>query len=265
MTKRVKFTDRPVFNRVVCNEEVCRKLIRALIGLEVEEITYLNAEQSWEPGPGDRGVRMDVVARADGRTIDLEMQVARERHMGRRLRCYQAAMDAASMEPGDHYRELSESHIVFVCLEDPFPLRLPAYTIRPACGEAPELDTGSGMHWHVLNASAWRDEPDAGVREVLEYVKEGKVTGALTEEIDRLVERYNNDGKWVDRVLTWEQDREIQCGYAREEGFEQGMEQGENRFGALASRLVAEGRIAEVSQAADDPEARERLFAEFGL
>lgn len=209
MKKRAEFTDRFMFNRVVCNEDVCRRLIRALIGLEVHEITYINAEQSWEPGPGERGVRMDVVARADGRLIDLEMQVARETEMGRRLRYYQAAMDAATLEP------------------------------------------------------------DAGVREVLKYVKEGAVSGALTEEIDRLVDAYNDDREWVRRVLTWEQDTRIQCRRAREEGIEigieQGIERGENRFGALAARLIAEGRSDEIVLAAEDREARERLFEELGL
>lgn len=269
MRERAEFTNRLMFNRVVCNKEVCRKLIHALLDVEVDDITYLNAEQSWEPGPGDRGVRMDVVARADGRLIDLEMQVARERHMGPRLRYYQAAMDTAALKPGDRYRDLPESHIVFICLEDPFFLGLPTYTLGVACEEAPDLDPKTGMRWHVLNALAWEDEPNAQVRELLKYVRSGVADGTLTREIDRLVDKYNDDKKWVSRVLTWEQDTKIQCEYAREEGIEigieQGIEQGEERSAILAARLIAEGRADEVALAAGDRGLRDRLFEEFGL
>ena len=41
--------DRWMFNRVLCEEEVCRKVLRAALGIEVGEIAYLNAEQAKEP------------------------------------------------------------------------------------------------------------------------------------------------------------------------------------------------------------------------
>ena len=50
MPKRfLKFSDRWMFNRVLCEEEVCRKVLRAALGIEVGEIAYLNAEQAKEP------------------------------------------------------------------------------------------------------------------------------------------------------------------------------------------------------------------------
>lgn len=63
MPKRfLKFSDRWMFNRVLCEKEVCRKVLRAALGIEVGEITYLNAEQAKEPAAASRGVRMDVFA-----------------------------------------------------------------------------------------------------------------------------------------------------------------------------------------------------------
>ena len=44
MPKRfLKFSDRWMFNRVLCEKEVCRKVLRAALGIEVGEIAYLNA------------------------------------------------------------------------------------------------------------------------------------------------------------------------------------------------------------------------------
>ena len=99
MPKRfLKFTDRWMFNRVLCEKEVCRKVLRAALGIEVGEIAYLNAEQCFEPLAAGRGVRPDVFARGDGRVYGPEMQVARERARGRRRRYYRAALDAGGAQ-----------------------------------------------------------------------------------------------------------------------------------------------------------------------
>ena len=46
MTKRkLGFQDRWMFNRVLCEKDVCRKILRAALGIEAGEISYLNAEQ----------------------------------------------------------------------------------------------------------------------------------------------------------------------------------------------------------------------------
>ena len=102
MTKRkLGFQDRWMFNRVLCEKDVCRKILRAALGIEAGEISYLNAEQCFEPLAAGRGVRLDVFARGDGRVYDIEMQVARERGLGRRMRYYQAAMDVGELGSGE--------------------------------------------------------------------------------------------------------------------------------------------------------------------
>ena len=67
-----------MFNRVLCEEEVCRKILRAALGIEVGEIAYLNAEQAKEPAAASCGVRMDVFAREGSRVFDIAMQVSPE-------------------------------------------------------------------------------------------------------------------------------------------------------------------------------------------
>ena len=131
MPKRfLKFSDRWMFNRVLCEKEVCRKVLRAALGIEVGEITYLNAEQAKEPAAASRGVRMDVFAREGSRVFDIEMQVSPEDRIGRRMRYYQAAIDATELGPGEDYGLLPESFVVFFCATDPF--RAVSYTHLPA-------------------------------------------------------------------------------------------------------------------------------------
>lgn len=258
---RVKFTNRWMFNRVLCNEKVCRNLICALLGIEVGRIDYLNAEQCYEPGGGSRGVRMDVVAKGDGRIYDLEMQVGLGLHMGRRLRYYQSAMDTGELAEGRKFGLLPESRIVFICVEDPFGRGQPVYTLERTCREEPDLDTGVDAFWHVMNASAWQRAESGPVRELLQYVITGNISGALSEEIDGLVDGYNKDWKWVNRAMMLDEEIEYRCRMATE----QGIEQGTALFGALAERLVRLGRADEISLAAHDKIARKRLLEEFGL
>lgn len=262
--KKISFTNRWMFNRVVCNESVCRGLIGALLGIEVGEIGYLNAEQCFEPGPDSRGVRMDVVARADGRIYDIEMQVRGEPCLGRRMRYIQAAMDAGELDRGGSWDGLPESHIVFVCVGDPYGRGLPTYTFERECRETTGLSAGDGSLWHVLNAGAWQDA-DGAIRAVLQYVQTGEVVDALSREIDGLVARYNEDRKWVGRVITFEQDTEMRCRWAADRAREEGLAEGEDRSSRLAARLAKAGRMDDIVRAASDRAFREALFVELGI
>ncbi len=220
--RKLKFQDRWMFNRVLCEEEVCRKVLRAAPGIEAGEIAYLNAEQCFEPLAAGRGVRLDVFARGDGRVYDIEMQVARERDLGRRMRYYQAAMDVGELGSGEDFGALPESYVLFFCRHDAYGKGEPAYVIERRCGAHPDLAVGDASPWVVLNASAWEASADPGLRDVLRYLRTGEAEGPLSSEIDALVGVFNEDREWVDRVLTYEQETEMRCRKAREEGREEG-------------------------------------------
>lgn len=151
-----------------------------------------------------RGVRLDVFARGDGRVYDIEMQVARERDLGRRMRYYQAAMDVGELGSGEDFGALPESYVLFFCRHDAYGKGEPAYVIERRCGAHPDLAVGDASPWVVLNASAWEASADPGLRDVLRYLRTGEAEGPLSSEIDALVGVFNEDREWVDRVLTYE-------------------------------------------------------------
>ena len=182
--RKLEFQDRWMFNRVLCQEGVCRKVLRAVLGIEAGEISYLNAEQCFEPLATGRGVRLDVLARGEGRVYDIEMQVAKERDLGRRMRYYQAAMDVGELGSGEGFADLPESYVLFFCRYDAYGKGDPAYVIERRCAAHPDLDVRDGSPWVVLNASSWEDAPDADLRDVLRYLWTGDAGGPLSEEID---------------------------------------------------------------------------------
>lgn len=52
---------------------------------------------------------------------------------------------------------------------------------------------------------------------------------------------------------------------SREEGFKDGQKVSEAKFGRLNLLLLQQNRLEDLKQAAQDPEARQALYKEFGL
>lgn len=265
MERNLRFTDRRMFNRVMCDEGVCRDVLEAILGIEVGKVEYLNAEQAMEPTLSGKGVRMDVFARDGRRMYDIEMQLAQEPALGQRMRYYQAALDATELGAGEDYEALLESYIIFVCAEDHYGGELPVRTFDRVCLEDPATTAGDGSRWVVLDAGGWEGAPGGALRDFLRYVRTGEADGTISREIDSRVREYNRDREWVTRVLTFEQDAQIRCNRARKEGMEAGMKEGMKEGMALMKRLLEEGRIDDATRAASDSEYRNQLLAELGM
>lgn len=250
---------------MMLEESVCRHVIQAILGIRIERIEYLNAEQVIEPDPESHGVRMDVYVKGPhgDRVYDLEMQAGAEPCLGKRFRYYQSALDTRELLAGDDYDQLPESFIVFLCGDDPFGYGLAVYRLERRCQEVPGLALGDQSHWIVLNAQAWEEVRDADLLDLLRYVQTGKALGLLSQKIDEVVERANKDRKWVEKVFsisTIEENdarrRRIEVRMARAEG----IEQGERRFASLARWLIECGRLDDLKRAASDAGYRDELL-----
>lgn len=272
--RNLPFSNRWMFNRVMLQESICRKVIKATTGIEATEITYLNAEQVIEPSPDNRGVRMDIFAQDDSHVYDIEMQVEPELLLGKRFRYYQSVLDTKGLPRGGDYDSLTESFIVFICMQDPLQQGLPVYTIERSCQEAPGQPIGDKSHWIALNAEAWSDLADDMLLDLLRYVETDVPSGPLSQEIHAAVSEANADRKWVGKVWSVSTIEEndarrhrIGLRLARKEGIEeglaQGIEQGAAQFAALADQLIEQGRLEDLKRAAHDKEFRDRLLREF--
>ncbi len=113
------------------NEHICRRVIEILLGIQVERIEYTHQQETLDIDIESRGVRLDVVAKGDGRIFDLEMQTTAEKDSPKRARYYQATMDLDCLAKGQDYENLSNSFIVFICTSNPFDIGLPRYTVKP--------------------------------------------------------------------------------------------------------------------------------------
>ena len=120
----------------------------------------------------------------------------------------------------------------------------------------------------MLNAHGWESEPDEGLRNLLHYVRDGEVADGLTADIDEAVSAVNDDPRKREAIvgfMTLEHSMRAHANVARQEGIAEGRAEGEARFGALADRLLDDGRIEDLRAASADPELLARLYAEYGL
>ena len=69
--------DNFLFQKVMQNPRLCKRLIEKLLHIKVNHITYPDAEKTLEISPTQKGIRLDLyVETEDGTVIDIEMQTA---------------------------------------------------------------------------------------------------------------------------------------------------------------------------------------------
>lgn len=274
---KLEFKDAPVFGRVMRDPEICKGVLERILGFAIDHVEYLNTEDALDPATDAKGVRLDVFAKGAGRVYDVEMQIAYDPTLGRRMRYYQASIDQACLGKGDHYDLLPESYVVFICLTDAYGRGLPVYHLERRCDEDATVRIADDSHWLVLNASAWEADADPLRGRLLQYVYGSEsAEDALIDQIADAVREVNADAAWRERAMgfmTVEHSRRArEHGFRRlgqeeglKEGMKQGLEQGEERFAALTDKLLDEGRVEDLKRAANDPSFRDALFSEFHI
>ena len=74
------------------------------------DVEYIGTQQTIEPTPDQKGVRLDVyVDDGKGTVYDLEMQTTVSDELPKRDRYYQGAIDLGLIEKGEHYSKLKKS------------------------------------------------------------------------------------------------------------------------------------------------------------
>ena len=117
------FTNDLIFRWVMEREKNCLAILRAI--LPELKITAAKRRENEHPVnylafDDERGVRFDAIIEDDQeRFYDVEMQVANQPGLGKRVRYYQAQIDQETLKKGEDYDDLRESYVIFFCAFDP--------------------------------------------------------------------------------------------------------------------------------------------------
>ena len=103
--REINFSNSFVFNHVMRNPGICRRVIETLLGIRIEKIEYVETEKTVDVGVRNHGIRLDVYGKDPDKIYDIEIQNYPEPDIARRLRYYQSMIDADSLLRRRRYAE----------------------------------------------------------------------------------------------------------------------------------------------------------------
>ena len=178
-----------MFCKVMEHESLCKEFLEMLFSAKIEKITYLSSQNSITTNSGAKTVRLDVLVKDQaGTSYDIEMQVANQYNLPKRMRYYQAALDISFLDQGYSYKMLNDSFIIFICLFDPIGKNRAIYTFENICIEDKTVPLRDGTKKIILNANAFNTTDNKDLQGFLQYVKTGKVTTEYTGRIEQMIQ-----------------------------------------------------------------------------
>ena len=212
-----------MFCKIMQDEDICKEFLEMVLADKIGKIIYLSSQDAVFTGSESKSVRLDLLVKDEaGKSYDIEMQVANEHNIPKRMRYYQAAIDIAFLDKGEHYKALNDSYIIFVCLFDAIGKNKPLYIFENICLEDQQTPLRDGTKKVIINAEAFRKAEDKELKGFLEYVKTGTANTEYTGRIETMIQavKHNEQARQEYRFMSgFEMD-------AREEGIQQGIQQG---------------------------------------
>ena len=220
------FTDHYMFEKVLKIPEICKELLERLLKIQIERLEYPEVEKTISPYYETKGVRLDVYVKDNNKVFDIELQNSTDLNLGLRTRYYQSMLDTDNLLKGQHYTELPDSYIVFICKNDPFEKELPIYTFQTVCIENPNLTIKDNAIKKIFNAKAYNKEEDVAIKSFLQYINNNKTVDDFTQRLDSFVEKIKQEEvnrKEYQSMNIHDQDTFLR---GKNEGYEAGMQQG---------------------------------------
>ena len=212
-----------IFYKVMRNHpEACKHLIELLLKIRVNSME-IHGEEVIDIDHDAKGIRLDVFVKEDNRMYDIEVQVVNTKELPERARYYQGLMDLDSLKSGQKYRELPDSHIIFLCLEDIFKNGLPVSTFENICLEdlKTKLNDRAYKHFFIAPLCA-RMVEDKEVKDFFEFLISNRAADDYTNSLQDYVKAAKKNAQWKEQYMTYER---IQA-YAYDDGKEAGIAEG---------------------------------------
>ena len=194
------FTNDLIFRWVMEREENCLAILRAI--LPELKITAVKRRENEHPVnylafDDERGVRFDAIIEDDQeRFYDVEMQVANQPGLGKRVRYYQAQIDQETLKKGEDYDDLRESYVIFFCAFDPCGQDRRLYQFHYYEDADRQLRLPTNSHVILLNALGTKGQITPALAAVLDVMNRRRDnTNPLAVRLVKEIDGYNRDKK----------------------------------------------------------------------
>lgn len=248
MAKRYEdltFTDDFMFCKVLEQDpELCRQLLELILDKKVGKLVSVNRQRPIEITADGKGVRFDVYAEDNKNTIyDVEMQNANTDSIPKRSRYAQGMIDLSQLEKGNHYSELKQCYVIYICRFNLFKkIGRHKYTFLNLCREDPQIELGDGTEKIYICTEGNQNDVPEKLMSFLKYITSGYPNDTFTNILNNAVTEAKAHTKWRHEYMTLLEHYAIE----REEGRKEGRE--EERQNTERERLRADAAEEKVKQ-----------------
>ena len=225
------FTNDLIFRWVMEREENCLAILRAI--LPELKITAVKRRENEHPVnhlafDDERGVRFDAIIEDDQeRFYDVEMQVANQPGLGKRVRYYQAQIDQETLKKGEDYDDLRESYVIFFCAFDPCGQDRRLYQFHYYEDADRQLRLPTNSHVILINALGTKDQITPELAAVLDVMNRRRDnTNPLAVRLVKEIDDYNRDKKRRRALMNLKMRLKDEWRLGLSEGFDQGRAEG---------------------------------------
>ena len=177
-----------MFSAVMQDLRLLKILIEHILDIRIAYIAYAEPQKTVKEGYDSKGVRFDLFIRDENGVIyNVEVQTTRKKHLPKRIRYYQSNMDMDLLLPGADYGNLNNSFVIFICNYDPFGSGRYLYRFENRCVDELDLALGDGAYKVIVNTQGYKGAITDELREIIEYLNDGTVSGNYSRELDGAV------------------------------------------------------------------------------
>ena len=233
------FTNDLIFRWVMEHEENCLAILRAI--LPELKITAVKRRENEHPVnylafDDERGVRFDAIIEDDReRFYDVEMQVANQPGLGKRVRYYQAQIDQETLKKGEDYDDLRESYVIFFCVFDPCGQDRRLYQFHYYEDDDRQLRLSTNSHVILINALGTKGQITPELAAVLDVMNRRRDNAnPLAVRLVKEIDDYNRDKKrrraLMNLQMRLKDERRLGLSEGRAEGRVEGRAEGRDEM-----------------------------------
>lgn len=172
--KDLSLVDDFMFSEVMRRPENIKPFLENLLEKKIQRVVTIDKQKDLKDTCDAHGIRLDVYLEDENHTkYDVEVQARLHRKLERRIRYYTSGIDRRSLEINADYEELSDSFVIFICVEDYFGAGLAVYERESHIKGAPDIPYEDGSHAFILNADFKQGNGNPAVLDFLRYIRAG--------------------------------------------------------------------------------------------
>ena len=224
--EELTLADNFIFQKLMLNEQLCKKILSEILGKEVIKIEYPAYEKTIDVRLDTKGIRLDVYIRGEDEVYNIELQNAFFHHLPKRGRYYQSLIDLDLLEKGATYDELCQSYVIFINTFDFFGKNQYKYTFTYKCDEIPSLEYGDLTTMIMLNTLGTEGDISEDLKTFLKCINGVFSDDDFSDTIRSEFERIKLSREFRREYMTLEMELKKQFDDGERQGYAKGHADG---------------------------------------